>query len=303
VSADSPLALAARIATLADGRRPLVALDHDGTLSPIAPRPEDAVLVAGAREALVRLTGVAEVAIVSGRGLDDLAARFGGLRVALVAEHGLRHRRRDGTVEQLTDGLDARTLAELRPRLEKLLADEEGWLVEDKGVGLAVHHRLVPDARIEPTLGRVRALLEAAASRPAARAGSGPGGHVQAGKAVLELRPAGADKGGALRHLAGSGTSARTPERTPPVVMVGDDLTDEPALAAAEQLGGVGVLVADAPRPTSASARLSGPEQVVALLDALAVALAVALAGPQTGSQAGPQAGPSDDAPGADGRG
>lgn len=268
MSADDPLVLATRIATLADGRRPLVALDHDGTLSPIAPRPADARLAPGARAALERLCLHADVVIMSGRGLDDLTTRFDGLGVTIVSEHGLRHRRPDGTISQLTVGLAERTLADLRPRLGALLADEEGWLVEDKGVGLAVHHRLVPAEHIEPTLSAVRVLLETAAARPTTEGGTRPGGQIQAGKSVLEIRALGAEKGAALEHL----TSTRTAHPRP-VVMVGDDVTDESALAVAERSGGVGVLVADRPRATAASARIEGTEQVVMLLVALTDAL------------------------------
>jgi trehalose 6-phosphate phosphatase len=258
-SADDPVALAERLAGLASPDvRPLVALDNDGTLAPIAPRPDQARLAPGAREAIERLAEVAEVVIVSGRALDDLVARFGDLDVALVSEHGLRHRTADGGVTQLVPGLPERTLVGLRAGLATLLADaHEGWLVEDKGVTIAVHHRLVPDDALEPTLGRVRSALEEAAATD---------GHVQTGKAVLELRPAGADKGAALGALAAARPGAL-------VVMVGDDVTDEAALALAEASGGVGVLVAHEPRLTAASARVADPDAVVVLLDALASVL------------------------------
>ena len=258
-SADDPVALAERIAGLVtSGVRPLVALDNDGTLAPIAPRPEEARLAPGAREAIERLADVAEVVIVSGRALDDLIARFGDLDVALVSEHGLRHRTADGRITQLVAGLPDRTLLGLRADLATILADaHQGWLVEDKGVTIAVHHRLVPDDALEPTLSRVRDALDTAAAT---------GGHVQTGKAVLELRPAAADKGSALGALA-----ARRPDAL--VVMVGDDVTDEAAIALAERSGGVGVLVADEPRGTAASARVADPDAVVVLLDAIADAL------------------------------
>jgi trehalose 6-phosphate phosphatase len=249
-----PTDLAARILA-AGARPPLVVLDHDGTLSPIAPTPDAATLPAAARTAVAALAARTEVVVLSGRGLDDLVDRLGDLGVAIVAEHGLRLRHPDGTIEALATPPDATVLARLRTDLGSLLGHRPGWLVEDKGVGLAVHHRLVPADDVAAVLPLVRDLLSAAA-----RTG---GGTVQDGHAVVELRAAGAGKGAALRHLA-----AAAPGRTP--VMVGDDRTDEPALAAAEELGGVGVLVATAPRPTAASARLPEPDAVAALLAALA---------------------------------
>ncbi len=259
-----PVAIARHIAELVAARsseagspRPLVALDHDGTLSPIAARPELARLAPDAASTLRALCEVADVVIISGRGLDDLAARFADIPVELVSEHGLRHRDLKGRTEDLAQGLDRATLAALRGSLAELLDDGptgDGWLVEDKGVSIAVHHRAVPDDRLEPTLSTIRALLTAA---------SEGGGHVLDGKAVVELRPAGADKGAALRTLHAARPGAV-------VVMVGDDVTDEPALAFAESSGGVGVHVAEEPSATAATARLRDPQAVVLMLADLA---------------------------------
>ncbi len=51
----SPESQAEGILRSLDGRRLVVLLDYDGTLSPIAPRPEDALLPAATREVLHRL--------------------------------------------------------------------------------------------------------------------------------------------------------------------------------------------------------------------------------------------------------
>ena len=255
-------------------------LDHDGTLSPIAPTPGAARLAEGAADALARLTTVADVAILSGRGLADLVDRFAGLPLTLVSEHGLRVREDDGTEHDLATPLDPGALEVLRGRLRSLLTGRDGWIVEDKGVGLAVHHRLVPPDALDPTLTEVRALLE--------RTAAGSGGVVQEGKAVHELRPRGADKGAALHWLA-----RRTGAR--PVVMLGDDLTDEPAIAAAEGMGGIGVLVLEpsmtrtrdamddrserwdtTDAASAASASLEGPDAVVRFLEELADLLTAA---------------------------
>jgi len=85
---------------------------------------------------------------------------------------------------------------------------------------------------------------------------------VLSGKAVLELRPVGADKGVALDRI-----SATTPGTLP--LVVGDDVTDEDAFEVARTLGGRGVLVATEDRDSAATDRVADPDAVVALLTAL----------------------------------
>jgi trehalose 6-phosphate phosphatase len=55
---------------------------------------------------------------------------------------------------------------------------------------------------------------------------------------VWEVRPRGIDKGGAVRALM-----ARAPFAGRLPVFVGDDVTDEDAIAAARALGGIGLKV------------------------------------------------------------
>lgn len=257
MDAATPRELADRIAERVGPHRPLIALDHDGTLSPIAPRPEDARLAPGARAAVMRLCAVADVVIISGRGLDDLSRRFSGLPVALVTEHGLRHRSAAGDVTWLTEGLPSTLLQQLRSRIDETLRDHAyppGWIVEEKDVGLAVHFRLVPPEQREPLLHQIRSLFAEIAT---------VGGVVQTGKAVIEIRASGATKGTALQQLLHD-----HPTGIP--VMIGDDATDESALLVAEEHGGMGVLVAASARPTAASTRVEDPAAVVELLENLA---------------------------------
>jgi trehalose-6-phosphatase len=63
------------------GKRPLVFLDYDGTLTPIVDRPEEAIISEGMREVVRGLAGRCTVCVVSGRdravvqrlmGVDDL---------------------------------------------------------------------------------------------------------------------------------------------------------------------------------------------------------------------------------------
>lgn len=69
------------LTVVTEGRRPAVFLDYDGVLTPIVPRPEDAVITPEMREIVAALAGRCPVCVVSGRdravvtellGLDDL---------------------------------------------------------------------------------------------------------------------------------------------------------------------------------------------------------------------------------------
>jgi trehalose 6-phosphate phosphatase len=200
----------------------LVALDYDGTLAPIVADPADAVPVEGVVAALAELSPrVGRVAIVTGRPAE-VVLELGGLAqvpgLVVLGQYGVE-RWQDGRLEQQPADPG---LATARAALAEL-----GVPVEDKGLSLAVHTRQTDDpvvamARLHPLLTQVAA-------------DSGLTLHL--GRLVLELRPAGFDKGGALRRVAEGCTS---------VLFAGDDLGDIPAFDAVDELrlsGVEGVLV------------------------------------------------------------
>lgn len=253
-----------------DPRRWTLVLDFDGTLSPIVDHPDDAAPVEGALEAIADLADVCEVALLSGRAVADLEVRLGEVpdHLLLVGGHGSEARRPDGTVEPLTD-LDAAAdaLDDIEAELGAMVDERAGWLVERKATSIAVHHRRVPDDDVAQRLPAVRSLLEDVVDGDLA-----PGFVLLAGKAVLELKARGIDKGRALTWLdqqaadRADGLPGRPPMR--PLVF-GDDTTDEDAFEAAVALGGEGVLVAEEPVATSARFRLRDPARVVTLLRAV----------------------------------
>jgi len=217
-------------------------LDFDGTLVTIAPTP-DAVIVDAALLALLarlraRLDG--RLVLVSGRSLADLRALLGSWNGLTAGSHGLELS--DAPAE--TPPRDVAAL--LADELAVLKAQHPGVLVEEKSHGLALHYRQAPAA--EELCHR---LGELAAART--------GWTVQPGKMVVELRPAGADKGMALRYYMARPDFAGTRP-----VMMGDDLTDEPAFEAAQALGGAGILVGE--RETAARYALADVAAVRAWL-------------------------------------
>jgi len=235
----------------------LVAVDFDGTLAPIVDHPDLALPVAGARAALAALARHTTVAVLSGRPVHDVRRRLEDLELIYAGGHGAEIVHPNGDRDSLVAPEQvAGTLDRAEAQVGALVDEEPGWFVERKDSSLAVHHRLAAHDSVAEHLPRVQAILEQLAAEP-------PGFTVLAGKAVVELRPAGVDKGAALAHIA-----AATPALLP--LVIGDDVTDEDAFTLAIARGGTAVLVAEEPRPSAANRRLSDPEAVVAFLIAFA---------------------------------
>jgi trehalose 6-phosphate phosphatase len=211
---------------LLDGRsRALVALDFDGTLSPIVADPARSALAAGAAEALAGLADVAGcVAIVTGRQAAVVVALAGLAptdRVLVEGQYGAEQWR----AGNLTVAEPAPGVAAVRAALPGVLAgaDPATW-VEDKGSSLVVHTRRA--ARPGDELSALTPVLAELAAH------NGLDAHV--GRNVVEIRPRGYDKGGALRRLV---------EQCDPsaVLYAGDDLGDLPAFAAVAELRTAGL--------------------------------------------------------------
>ena len=234
----APLALA----------RAALFLDLDGTLAPIAARPQDVVpdpRRTGILEKLMRgLDG--RLAVVSGRTLCDIDRILEGRVPAVAAVHGLVRRDADG---RITPTEPHPALPQAVAALRLFAAGHPGLLVEDKILSATLHYRGDPDhaqaARME-------------AERIAARTGL----MLQPGDMVVELRTPGPTKGDSVEaFLAHAPFTGATP------IFLGDDLTDEDGFAAAERLGGYGVLVGPK-RVTAAHLRLDDVDAALAWLEA-----------------------------------
>ncbi|MBX6363005.1 MAG: trehalose-phosphatase [Gemmatimonadetes bacterium] len=238
------------------GRRLAVFLDYDGTLTPIVDRPDLAVLSEDMRETLRRLAATWPTAVVSGRARDDVAARVGVDALNYAGVHGFDIVGPDaaGPHLEVKPGL-APAVARVAEELRRRTAGIPGVLVEDKRFAAAVHYRLVPEARV-PEVERI--VDDVLARHPELRKALG--------KKVFELRPAiDWDKGRAVRWIL-SALGLDRPDVVP--LYVGDDVTDEDAFRALRDHG-VGLLVADTPRPTAASYSLRDVGEVREFLERL----------------------------------
>jgi len=136
------VSLRARLAAIPMNRL-ILFLDFDGTLSPIVPHPDRARLNRTVRETLRKLVGLLPVVVISGRAPKDLRRRVGLQKVCYVGHHGLSCLEAGGDVTWLTTPphrtLVRRWLQALRIAAEGI----EGAFVEDKGVTVALHDRMV----------------------------------------------------------------------------------------------------------------------------------------------------------------
>jgi len=201
-------------------------LDIDGTLLDIAPRPELVVIPRGLPALLARLRAErgGALAIISGRPLADIDLFFPGALPA-AAEHGAILRDATGTIHELSRRPAA--FAHWLATLNAAAREMPGVLIEEKKVSVVIHYRQAPDCGA-----RLRALAEGLIAE------AGPDVALLPAHMAFELRPRGAGKDTALAWFM-----ARPPFAGRQPVFIGDDVTDEPAIALAKELGGMGLHV------------------------------------------------------------
>lgn len=185
--------------------RTLLALDFDGTLSPIVSDRESARMPAATARLLSLACERYPTAVISGRSRADLADRVAGCAVKhLVGNHGIEPasdmQRFEAEVAQMRSALGAE-LAEITAR-----GDVD---IEDKRYSLAIHYRNARDER------EARDAILAASRRLPREP------RIMFGKAVINLLPKDAPhKGTALQQL-------QAEENAETAIYVGDDVTDE----------------------------------------------------------------------------
>lgn len=187
------------------------------------------------------------VAFVSGRSIADLDRLLAPHRFALAGVHG--GERRDGSGRMTASATSTAGLDGVRAALHRFGSEHDGIVVEDKGIKLALHYRQRPD--LLQAVERLR--REVVASLPDEY-------ELLPGNRVFELKPAGVDKGRAIRAFMSEPPFAG---RVP--VFIGDDVTDEAGFRAVNELGGQSIKVGGG--ATEAKASLPDIDAVFAWLE------------------------------------
>ncbi len=244
-------------------RRVVVFLDYDGTLVPIADRPEQAVMAPATRATVARLAELCPVAIVSGRGRADVERLVGLPGLTYAGSHGFDIAGPEGDLagHGAGEGLEP-VIAEAEAELRAALDDIPGLLIENKRFAIAVHYRLVDPAEVERIVATADRVV---AGHPELRRAGG--------KMIVELRPVMPwDKGRAVLWLL-EAMHLEGPDVVP--FYLGDDETDRDAFEALRGRG-ISLYVGAAEEADAADYAVPDPAAASRFLEALATLLAAA---------------------------
>jgi trehalose-phosphatase len=147
-------------------------------------------------------------------------------------------------------------LEELKPSLRELIAEEEGFFLEDKGWSLALHARYADEATSERILQTAQLFLS--------EAKVGDDFVVLGGHKFLEICPISGNKGETVRYLL-----SEYPWPGAILVYMGDDDKDEEAFGVIKEFGGVTIQVILLGVDSQADCQLEDPEAVRSWLKTL----------------------------------
>jgi alpha,alpha-trehalase len=234
-------------------------LDYDGTLTPIVPRPEEALLSSHTRSLLRKLSQKCTVAIISGRERQEIQSIIDIDSIYYAGNHGFDI---SGPHNCSYIHPSAKIIEPYLSRAELLVSESlssiQGILIERKRFSIAVHYRQVNPDRVETIRNELNRICSAV-----------NGLKVTSGKKVFELQPdLEWNKGTAVLWLIEKllPIASLTPERT--IMYIGDDLTDEDAFREIADIG-ISVLVGSHDTVTAAKYRLDNVDQVVDFIDSL----------------------------------
>lgn len=236
--------------------RLLVALDFDGTVSPLVDDPMTARMLPVARTAIDALLATRDtvVAFVSGRSLADLrviAEHSDDSRVLLAGSHGAEFWvPGQGAVKPDDDAEEVALRDLLRRHAQEATSRLDGIWIEPKAFGFGVHTRRADAASAAAAYEAVDAIVRAEAPQWRRRTGHN----------IVEYAFRHEGKDTAIAEL-------RTRVGSTAVVFAGDDITDEDALRSLGP-GDLGVRVG-AP-PSAASVFVADIKELATLLEDLA---------------------------------
>lgn len=231
-------------------------LDYDGTLAPIAPHPDLAIIPAETKNVLQRLSNLPDcyIAVVSGRNVNNVKEMVGIEGITYAGNHGLEILHPDGTkfVHPMPTEFHDKVGVLMRQLQEKVCRD--GAWVENKGALLTFHFRESP-IHLRPVLEKEAIAMIESAGFAAGRA------HC----AIEAKPPVQWNKGRASIYILRTAFGVDWSERIR-IIYVGDDATDEDALTALKGMAATFRVTTSEITKTSAERRLPSTDSVLTML-------------------------------------
>eukprot|EP00742_Colponemidia_sp_Colp-10_P001080 GILJ01001170.1.p1 GENE.GILJ01001170.1~~GILJ01001170.1.p1 ORF type:complete len:299 (-),score=44.72 GILJ01001170.1:510-1406(-) len=244
------------------GKKMVIFLDYDGTLTPIVDNPDMARMSENTRRLLENLSKHFTVAIVTGRSIQKITQFVQLPSLYYAGSHGFDiigpegHKIEHKVANELLPQLD-----EIYESLLKKTGHIQGSLVEHGQFTVSVHYRHVDPSLVPELESIIDEVLSAYSSFKKTN-----------GKKVFELKPRVQwNKGEAVLWLLKTlkQLDGRADDADVVPIYFGDDVTDEDAFRVLQRRGGVGVLVTEESRDTNAQYTVSDPRQVAEFLSCL----------------------------------
>lgn len=230
----------------------ILILDYDGTLADFAPSPDHIL----PDEDLINLlralnqTPNIEVVILSGRRLQHIKQLVPVAELWRAGTYGIEMISPRGELIERIKYQEIRPQLELvKPKWRRLIDNNAGFYLEDKGWSLALHARDADPDIGSQILQQARAVIQ--------ECHLGTQFRVLGGDRFLEVAPSIANKGNAVKYLIDHNNWQQSL-----LLYVGDDDKDEAAFAIVKQFGGTAIKVVQGTGETVADATLGDPSHV-----------------------------------------
>jgi len=215
----------------------LLCADFDGTITPIKPRPQQAILGKKTRLLLARLSKnkAFTVAIVTGRSLADIKKKVPVQGLIFAGNHGLEilYKNKKFVYPQAKKIIPL--ISKLGRALRTKIRSFSGAVLEEKELSLSLHYRLVNLKKLRILRKIFLQLINPYLAQGEIR--------FTLGKKVWEVRPPiDWDKGRAVLYLV-----KKLRQKGDSIIYLGDDTTDEDAFRAVNKIGGLSIVVGKRP--------------------------------------------------------
>nr|APZ77037.1 trehalose-6-phosphate synthase [Gampsocleis gratiosa] len=231
-------------------------LDYDGTLAPIAPHPDLAILPNETKNVLERLSNMSDVyiAIISGRNVNNVKSMVGIEGITYAGNHGLEILHPDGSkfVHPMPVEYEDK-VSELLKCLQEQVCKEGAW-VENKGALLTFHYRETPMGLRPEMVAKARELI--------IKAGFKAG---DAHCAIEAKPPVQWNKGRASLYILRTAFGVDWSERIR-IIYAGDDVTDEDAMEALKGMAATFRVTSSHIVRTAAERRLPSTDSILTML-------------------------------------